>query len=68
VSPTGEVRVILTSGALWAPSGVVVGRDGIYVLEHTRDALDVFTSLRVGSHIRVRRIARDGSVLTIARR
>ena len=53
VAPSGQVTCVLESGGAWAPSGVALAGDDLYVLED-------------GNGVRVRRLRPDGSVTTLA--
>lgn len=62
ISPTGTVRTILKADAPWSPTGVVVSGNDIYVLEYLHTASDD----RREWIPRVRRVAPDGKVTTVA--
>jgi sugar lactone lactonase YvrE len=66
IAPNGAVTTVFASDFVWTPSGVAVGGDGLYVLEHKRDVLDVLTFLHAGVHVRVRRLAPNGVITTLA--
>ena len=53
VTPSGQVTSALESHGAWAPSGVALSGDDLYVLEY-------------GNGVRVRRLRADGSVATLA--
>lgn len=65
ISQDGGVTTILKSGIGWTPSGVLAARDGIYVLEHRAGVTGLAERIGLGGP-RVRRIALNGSVSTIA--
>lgn len=67
VTPGGSVNTVLRTGPFWAPTGITVARDGLYVLEHLRMPLAILGDLAVGPYLRVRRVSRDGSVTELAR-
>ena len=67
VSPAGAVSTVLRTGPLWAPTGIVVAGDGLYVLEHLRMPLAILGDLAVGPYLRVRKVSRDGSVTVLTR-
>ena len=67
VSPAGAVSIVLSTGSLWAPTGVVVAGDGLYVLEHLRMPLAILGDLALGPYLRVRKVSGDGSVTVLAR-
>jgi sugar lactone lactonase YvrE len=66
IAPSGIVTTVFASDFWWTPSGVAIGSDGLYVLEHKRDALDFLTFLHAGAHIRVRRISPNGAITVLA--
>lgn len=51
----GATEVVDRSGFWWAPSGVEVTADGIYILEHIRPPLALLGDLQLGPYLRVRR-------------
>lgn len=67
ITPGGSVSTVLRTGSLWAPTGIAVARDGLYVLEHLRMPLAILGDLAVGPYLRVRRVSGDGSVTELAR-
>ena len=67
ISPAGAVSIVLRTGSLWAPTGIVVAGDDLYVLEHLRMPLAILGDLAVGPYIRVRKVSGDGSVTVLAR-
>lgn len=67
ISPAGAVRVVLRTGPLWTPTGIVVAGDDLYVLEHLRMPLAILGDLAVGPYIRVRKVSRAGGVTVLAR-
>jgi len=60
ISPQGKVDVVLKAEAPWAPTGVALHGEEIYVLENTNANADTHE----WQH-RVRKIARDGKVTTV---
>lgn len=67
VSPDGAVSVVMRTGVLWAPTGIVVAGDGLYLLEHLRMPLAILGDLAVGPYLRVLEVSGDGSVTVLAR-
>jgi sugar lactone lactonase YvrE len=67
VTPTRDVSTVLRTGPLWAPTGISLAADGLYVLEHLRMPLAILGDLAVGPYIRVRKVSGDGSVTELAR-
>ena len=67
ISPAGPVDIVLRTGPLWTPTGIVVAGDGLYVLEHLRMPLAILGDLAVGPYIRVRKVSGDGGVTVLAR-
>ena len=65
IANDGSVRTVLSAGILWSPSGVAVGPDGIYVLEHTASWLDLLKLARFVPYLRVRKVDLAGHVSTI---
>lgn len=63
---TGEAEEIDRSDILWAPSGVEVAQNAVYVLEHLRPPLSVLGDLQVGPYLRVRRVGLGASSTTLA--
>jgi hypothetical protein len=62
ISPRGVVKTLLRTSAPWSPTDVAVHDGSVYVLEYLHTASDN----RVEWLPRVRKIARDGTVSTIA--
>jgi sugar lactone lactonase YvrE len=62
ITPDGQVTSILKSERPWSPTGVAVSGEDIYVLEYT-NANGPATE---GWRPRVRKIARDNTVTTLA--
>lgn len=62
IAPAGSISVVLRASDAWAPTGVALNGDDLYVLEfrhiQTERAQDWLP--------RVRKVARDGAVMTIA--
>lgn len=67
ITPAGAMSTVLRTGSLWAPTGVAVAPDGLYVLEHLRMPLAILGDLAVGPYIRVRKVSGDGKVTELAR-
>jgi sugar lactone lactonase YvrE len=67
ITPAGAVSTVLRTGLLWAPTGIAVARDGLYVLEHLRMPLAILGDLAVGPYMRVRKVSGDGNVTELAR-
>lgn len=63
---TGHAEEVDRSGFLWAPSGVELAQNGLYVLEHLRPPLSLLGDLQIGPYLCVRRVARGGSSTTLA--
>ena len=62
ISPAGAVSVVLRSSDSWAPTGVAVAAEDIYVLEYRHIKVE-----RPADWLpRVRKVSRDGTVTTIA--
>ena len=51
----GATEVVDRSDFWWAPSGVEVTEDGIYILEHLRPPLALLGDMGLGPYLRVRR-------------
>ena len=67
ISGAGAVSIVVRTGSLWAPTGIVVAGDGLYVLEHLRMPMAILGDLALGPYIRVRKVSGDGSVTVLAR-
>ncbi len=67
ITPAGAVSTVLRTGSFWAPTGITVASDGLYVLEHLRMPLAILGDLAVGPYLRVRRVSGDGGVTQLAR-
>jgi len=67
ITPAGAVTTVLRTGSLWAPTGIAVAPDGLYVLEHLRMPLAILGDLAVGPYLRVRKVSGDGEVTGLAR-
>jgi sugar lactone lactonase YvrE len=67
ITPAGEVSTVLRTGPFWAPTGISLATDGLYVLEHLRMPLAILGDLAVGPYIRVRKVSEDGNVTELAR-
>lgn len=65
IAPRAGAKVILESPEPWSPTGVTVFRGEVYVLEY-RDAPPSQTEVRKAWIPRVRKIARDGTITTLA--
>lgn len=65
ITPQGEVSTILRAPSPWSPTGVVVFRGEVYVLEW-RDAAPSRTEVRRDWIPRVRKVGRDGKITTLA--
>ena len=65
ITPQGKVSTILQAPGLWSPTGVTVFRGEVYVLEW-RDAPPSQAETRKAWLPRVRKVARDGTVTTLA--
>ncbi|HXI12257.1 MAG TPA: hypothetical protein VNM92_06395 [Thermoanaerobaculia bacterium] len=66
ITADGVVSTVLHTGLLWAPSGIAVARDGLYVLEHLRMPLAILGDVAIGPYMRVRRVSADGNVTQLA--
>lgn len=67
ITPAGAVSTVLRTGSFWAPTGIAVASDGLYVLEHLRMPLAILGDLAVGPYLRVRRVSGNGGVTQLAR-
>lgn len=67
ITPAGAVSTVLRTGSLWAPTGIAVAPDGLYVLEHLRMPLAILGDLAVGPYMRVRKVSGDGKVAELTR-
>jgi len=67
ITADGAVSTLLRTGFLWAPTGVAMAPDGLYVLEHLRMPLAILGDLAVGPYLRVRKVSREGEVTELAR-
>ncbi len=67
ITGDGTVSTVLSTGFLWAPTGVTMTPDGLYVLEHLRMPLAILGDVAVGPYLRVRKVSRDGEVTVLAR-
>jgi len=67
ITAAGVVSTVLRTGSLWAPTGVAIAPDGLYVLEHLRMPLAILGDLAVGPYMRVRKVSGDGKVTELAR-
>ena len=67
ITPAGSVSTVLRTGSIWAPTGIAVAPDGLYLLEHLRMPLAILGDLAVGPYARVRRVSADGKVTELAR-
>jgi hypothetical protein len=64
ITPEGKVETVLKAERPWSPTGVAVFGDDVYVLEYT-NSLKAWNE-GDGWHPRVRKLARDGKVITLA--
>jgi len=64
----GRVIRLYQPGGFWAPAGVAVTPDGMYVLEHPRAPLGILGDLGVGPYLRVRKFGVDGRTVTLTTR
>lgn len=62
----GKTEAVDKSDLFWAPSGVELSHDGLFVLEHLRPPLSMPGDLQVGPYLRVRRIVPGESSTTLA--
>ena len=62
IAVRGEINPLLRTASPWSPTAVAVSRSGVYVLEYLHTAEES----RRAWVPRVRRIAPDGTVTTIA--
>lgn len=67
VTPAGAVSTVLRTGSLWAPTGIAVAPDGLYVLEHLRMPLAILGDLAVGPYMRICKVSADGNATELAR-
>lgn len=63
---TGQAEEVDRSEFLWAPAGVELTQNALYVLEHLRPPLSLLGDLQIGPYLRVRRVARGASSTTLA--
>jgi len=61
-----NVTIMHGTGLFWAPTGVAVEDGSVYSLQHLQLPLAILGDLRVGPYLRIQRMARDGSVETLA--
>ncbi len=67
IARDGAVTNLLSSGFYWSPSGVAAEVDDLYVLEHQpENVIALLAALNIGPYMRVRKLAADGTVTTIA--
>ncbi len=67
ISPGQRVETVLTTSLFWAPAGVAVANDELYVLEDmSRSPLRLFADSGIGPYLRVRKVAADGNARTLA--
>ena len=64
----GRVEKLYRGGVFWAPTGVAVTADGVYVLEHPRAPLGILGDIGIGPYLRVRRFGPDGRGMILATR
>ncbi|HTD65999.1 MAG TPA: hypothetical protein VK846_05645 [Candidatus Limnocylindria bacterium] len=62
ISPAGKVEIVLKAERPWSPTGVAVHQGDVYVLEYTH----ANGALKDGWLPRVRKLAHDGTVMTLA--
>ncbi len=62
ITPDGKVTAVLKAEKPWAPSGVAIHNDDVYVLEHINPNSEAHEDWPP----RVRKLARDGKVTTLA--
>ena len=67
ISPDGSVSTVVRTGSFWAPTGIAIADEELYVLEHLRMPLAILGDLAVGPYLRVRRVSADGSATELAR-
>jgi len=65
ITPQGKVTTLLQTGSPWTPTGVAVFNGEVYVLEW-HDVTPENSEVRIAYIPRVRKIALDGKVLTLA--
>ena len=65
IKPDGRVVDRWRGGLLWAPAGIAVSGGAVYLLEARPEQVSVFLEA-LGPAVRVRRIAADGGVTTLA--
>lgn len=64
--PDGQTRTIAETGLFWAPTGITIVGEDLYVLEHLRMPLVILGDIGIGAYARVRKISSDGTVERIA--
>jgi hypothetical protein len=62
ITPDGNVTTVLKAEKPWAPSGVAIRSDEVYVLEHINPNSEAHEDWPP----RVRKLGRDGKVTTLA--
>jgi sugar lactone lactonase YvrE len=64
ISANGNVTTVLESGLFWAPSGVAVVGEDLYVLEHRAGVTAPLEKVGFGGP-RVRKVSTQGSIVTL---
>ena len=67
ITSAGAVNTFLHTGPFWTPTGVTVGPDGVYILEHLRLPLGILGELEVGPYLRVRKVSLAHEVTELTR-
>lgn len=64
--PDGDARTVAETGLFWAPTGITIAGEDLYVLEHLRMPLVILGDVGVGAYARVSKISPDGTVERVA--
>lgn len=67
IAHDGSVSTVLSTGSVWAPTGIALARDGLYLLQHLRMPLAILGDLAVGPYLRVVKVTADGKVTVLTR-
>jgi len=64
----GRAKRLYEPDGFWAPAGIAVTADGVYVLEHPRAPLGILGDLGAGPYLRVRKFGADSRAVTLTTR
>lgn len=67
VAPSGEARTLHQGGRYWAPTGVAVAGEAVYLLEQPRKPLASLADAGIGPYLRVLRIEPGREPVLLAR-